>query len=91
MTAGSQAAERVISELAAHWSRTRQLAAALARELAQRPEHSRLEPSTRTAARHGVSLNTALNARNLLVDAGLAYKHGPHYYTGSPAGDGAGR
>lgn len=91
MTTESQAAEQVISEWAAHWSRTRQLAAALARELAQRPEYSRMEPSTRTAARHSVSYNTAVSARNLLIDVGLAYKHGPHYYTGSPTGNGTGR
>jgi hypothetical protein len=50
-----------------------------------------MEPSTRTAARHSVSYNTAVSARNLLIDVGLAYKHGPHYYTGSPTGNGTGR
>ncbi len=83
-------ADPVIREWAAHWSRTRQLAAVLARELASHPDHSRIEPGKKIAALHGVSYTTAVRARNLLIGIGLVYKDGPHYYKAS-TGNGKGR
>jgi hypothetical protein len=88
---GSPADEAIISQWSAHWSRTRQLAAALARELAALPDHSRIEPTTKTAARHGVSYSVALSARNLLIGAKLAYKRGAHCYKAATTRNGTGR
>jgi hypothetical protein len=74
------AASPVIRAWARHHSLTQQLAARLARELALRPDHSRVESSMKIAARHGVSNTMAVNARNLLMGARLIYKSGRHYY-----------
>jgi len=78
--AGNPDASSVIASWAGHHSLTRQLAARLARELALRPDHSRVESSKRIAARYGTSNTMAVNARNLLTGAHLIYKSGRHYH-----------
>jgi hypothetical protein len=78
--ASDLAASSVIREWARHHSRTRQLAARLAGELALRPDHSRVESSMKIAERYGVSNTMAVNARNLLMGAQLIYKSGRHYH-----------
>lgn len=52
-TASAEAGNPAIRQWAAHPSRTRQLAARIARELALRPGNSRVESSMKLAARHG--------------------------------------
>jgi hypothetical protein len=92
MTAtSSQAVSSVIRQWATHHSRTRQLAARIARELALRPDHSRVDSSMKLAARHGASNTMAANARHLLMGARLIYKSGRHYYKAAAPGNGTGR
>jgi hypothetical protein len=86
MTAASNmTGTAVISAWAQHHSRTRQVAARIARELALRPAQTRVDSSMKIAARHGVSHTMAVNARYLLMGAKLIHKNGRHYYTGPPA------
>ena len=78
--ASDLAASSVIRAWASHHSRTKQLAARLARELALCPDHSQVESSMKIARRVGTSGTMAVNARNLLMGAGLIYKSGRHYH-----------
>jgi hypothetical protein len=59
---------------------TRRIAARLARELAGKPCHERVDSSMKIAARYGVSNTMAVNARHLLMGARIIYKKDRHYY-----------
>jgi hypothetical protein len=80
MTKTRHPANPVIRQWASDHSRTRQLAAKLARELAPLPDDSRVESTLKIAKRLGVSHTMAVNARNLLAGARLVYESGRHYY-----------
>jgi hypothetical protein len=70
----------LIRQWASSGSRKRQIAATLARELAARPAHARVESSMKIAARFGTSNTTAVGARFLLMGHMLIYKSGRHYF-----------
>jgi hypothetical protein len=88
--ASGLSAGSVIKAWVGHHSRTRQLAARLAGELALRPDHSQVESSMKFAERCGTSGTMAVNARNLLMGAGLIYKSGRHYHKAALPHDGNG-
>jgi hypothetical protein len=70
----------VITAWANSGSRTRQIAARLARELASLPENTQVESSMKIAARFRTSNTMAVNARHLLMGQGIVRKVGRHYY-----------
>ena len=70
----------VIAGWAASPAATRQIAAALARELAAAPRNDPVDSTQKIAARFSVSRSVAVNARNLLIGRGIIRKHGRHYY-----------
>jgi hypothetical protein len=61
-------------------SRTRRIAAALARELANANPGDRVESPTKIAGRFGVTNSVAANARYLLMGQKVICKVGRHYY-----------
>lgn len=71
----------LIRQWASSGSIKRRIAATLARELASRPAHTRVESSMKIAARFGTSNATAAGARFLLTGHHLIYKSGRHYFT----------
>jgi hypothetical protein len=70
----------VISQWAASGSRTRHIAATLARELSLKPPNTQVESSMKIAARFGTSNTMAVRARYLLIERGMISKVGRHYF-----------
>jgi hypothetical protein len=65
------APEQLLAGWAASASRTRQVAAALGLELLSQPSGTPVIPSGEIAARFGVRAAVAMQARNLLIGAGV--------------------
>lgn len=78
--AGALVTSAVIAAWADSGSRTKRIAATLARELANANSGDRVDSSMRIAARFGVSNTTAVNARYLLMGQKIIRKTGRHYY-----------
>jgi len=72
----------VITRWTASRTGTKQLAATLARELAQTPVGTRLESGRKAGARLGVSGTTVFSARQHLIRLGLIHKCGAHHHVG---------
>ena len=70
----------VIAKWAASGSRTRHIAATLARELSEKPPNTRVESSMKIAARFGTSNTMAVRARHLLIERGIIRKVGRYYH-----------
>lgn len=70
----------VITLWADSGSRTKRIAATLARELANGNPGDRVDSSMRIAARFGASNTMAVNARYLLMGQRIIRKVGRHYY-----------
>jgi hypothetical protein len=70
----------VITVWANSRSRTRRIAAVLARELANANPGDRVESTTKIAGRFGVTNSVAVNARYLLMGQKVIRKAGRHYY-----------
>jgi hypothetical protein len=80
----AEASDLVNSAIITAWvksgSRTKLIAAALARELANANPGDRVESSMKIAARFGTSSTMAANARYHLISQGIIRKVGCHYY-----------
>ena len=61
-------------------SRTKRIAAALARELADADQGDRVDSSMKIAARFGTTNTMAVNVRFFLMGCGIIRKSGRHYY-----------
>jgi hypothetical protein len=78
--AGDLATSAVIAAWVNSGSRTRQIAATLAGELANANSGDRVDSSMRIATRFGASNTMAVNARYLLMGQKIIRKTGRHYY-----------
>lgn len=74
------ATSAVVAVWASSGSRTKRIAATLARELANANPGGRVDSSMKIAARFGTSNTMAVKARCLLMGQGIIRKTGRHYY-----------